>query len=98
MAEKDAGKMSGAKVRKSKQKRDDERTAEQQDHGPRARRIKIKRMIKIKIGKGRSYPSGPVNPCGVNVYGRFLRCYPCGDPCGGVRSVRNQPNSDETRV
>ena len=30
-------------------------------------------------------PFLPVNPCGTNVHGRFVRCYPCGQPCGGVQ-------------
>jgi hypothetical protein len=39
---------------------------------------------------GPFHPSGAVHACGATVCGRFLRCYPGGDPCGAVRSVRCQ--------
>ncbi len=39
----------------------------------------------MKFGLGASQGKLAVHACGANVHGRFLKCQPCGQPCGGVR-------------
>jgi hypothetical protein len=64
------------------------RNGKQKDHGTTG--LQTGRGVR---SPGPSWGILPVNPCGTNVRGRFLRCYPCGYPCGAVRTREDGPQS-----
>jgi hypothetical protein len=77
-----------------------ERTESWRDRIMNARRGKftVQRPQSAVGTRGGSRGNLAVNPCGASVCKRFLRRYPCGDPCEAVRCAQSKVQSLRSKV